>query len=111
MLENALPLDCSAEDRRASSLTSCENLSAPDARDARAKLAVLAAAVPRAAASLRPDPKAVSAIRSAALMASSELSGFFAKLVFFEFFSRFFTLLKRDALANSVVIDDWLVSI
>lgn len=49
-----------------------ENLSAPVASDTRARLAVFAAAVPKAAANLRPDPKAVKAICSAAFIASDE---------------------------------------
>ena len=58
--------------RRASSCTSVENLSAPDAKEAKASPAVLAATVPRAAASLRPDARAAIAICSPAFIASSE---------------------------------------
>lgn len=61
-----------AYDRRASSLTSSENLSAPDAKEARANPAVLAATLPNAAASLRPEANAAIAICSPALIASSE---------------------------------------
>jgi hypothetical protein len=59
-------------DRRASSFTSFENLSAPDAKEAKASPAVFAAAVPNAAASLRLDANAAMAICSPALIASSE---------------------------------------
>jgi hypothetical protein len=65
-------LDRPSLDRRASSFTSFENLSAPDAREAKASPAVLAAAVPKAAASLRLDANAAIAICSPALIASSE---------------------------------------
>ena len=47
-------------------------MSAPDAREAKASPAVLAAAVPNAAASLRLDANAAIAICSPALIASSE---------------------------------------
>jgi len=60
------------EELRASFLTSSENLSAPVARDARAILVVLAATLPKAAASLRPELKAANATCSAALIASRE---------------------------------------
>ena len=56
----------------ASSFTSSENLSAPDANEAKASPAVLAATVPKAAASLSPEAKAAIAICSPALIASSE---------------------------------------
>jgi hypothetical protein len=59
-------------DLSASSLTSDENLSAPDAKEANARLAVFAAAVPKAAASFRLEAKAAIAISSPALIASSE---------------------------------------
>ena len=65
-------LDRPSFDRRASSFTSFENLSAPDAREANASPAVLAAAVPKAAASFRLDANAAIAICSPALIASSE---------------------------------------
>ncbi len=60
------------EELRASFLTSSENLSAPVARDARARLVVFAATLPKAAASLRPELKAANATCSAALIASWE---------------------------------------
>ena len=56
----------------ASSFTSFENLSAPDAKEARASPAVFAAAVPKAAASFRLEAKAAIAISSPALIASLE---------------------------------------
>ncbi len=56
----------------ASSFTSSENLSAPDANEAKASPAVLAATVPKAAASLSPEANAAIAICSPALIASSE---------------------------------------
>jgi hypothetical protein len=65
-------LDLPSLDRRASSFTSFENLSAPVAREAKASPAVFAAAVPKAAASLRLDANAAMAICSPALIASSE---------------------------------------
>ena len=65
-------LDIPLLDRRASSFTSFENLSAPDAKEAKASPAVFAAAVPKAAASLRLDANAAIAICSPALIASSE---------------------------------------
>ena len=59
-------------DRSASCLTSSENLSAPDAMDASAKLVVFAATVPKAAASFSPEAKAARARSSAALIDSLE---------------------------------------
>src|SRR5690349_4536208 len=59
-------------DFSASCLTSSENLSAPLAIDARARLVVLAATVPKAAASFSPEAKAASARSSAVLMDSLE---------------------------------------
>jgi hypothetical protein len=59
------------EETSASFLTSSENLSAPVANDARARPVVLAATVPKAAASFKPDPKADNATFSAALIAST----------------------------------------
>jgi len=59
-------------DRSASSFTSVENLSAPDAKEAKASPAVFAAAVPKAAASFKVEAKASIAICSPALIASSE---------------------------------------
>src|SRR6266508_3062714 len=56
----------------ASSLTSSENLSAPEANEARARPAVLAATVPKAAASFKPEANAAIAICSPALIASPE---------------------------------------
>jgi hypothetical protein len=53
-------------------LTSSENLSAPVAIDARAKLAVFAATVPNAAASFSPEANAARARSSVALMESLE---------------------------------------
>jgi len=57
-------------DRIASCLTSSENLSAPVAMEARARLVVLAATVPNAAASFSPEANAARARSSAALMES-----------------------------------------
>ena len=57
---------------RASLLTSSENLSAPVANDSKAKLVVLAATVPKAAAIFKPDAKAARATSSATLIASVE---------------------------------------
>jgi hypothetical protein len=59
-------------ERSASCLTSSENLSAPVAMDARAKLVVFAATVPKAAANFRPEANAASARSSAALIDSLE---------------------------------------
>ena len=59
-------------DRSASCLTSSENLSAPVAMDARARLVVFAATVPKAAASFSPEAKAARAKSSAALIDSLE---------------------------------------
>lgn len=66
------PSNAAAVERRASSLTSSENLSAPEASEAKASPAVLAATVPNAAASFKPEANAASAICSPALIASSE---------------------------------------
>ncbi len=57
--------------RSVSFFTRSENLSAPDARDSSARLALLAAAAPKAATSFRPELKAAMAIFSAALITSS----------------------------------------
>src|SRR5438105_14337487 len=65
-------LDLRLLDRRASSCTSRENLSAPVAREAKASPAVFAAAVPKAAASLRLEANAAIAICPPALIASLE---------------------------------------
>ena len=65
-------LDIPSLDRRASSFTSFENLSAPEAKEAKASPAVFAAAVPKAAASFRLDANAAIAICSPALIAFSE---------------------------------------
>ena len=53
-------------------MTSSENLSAPVAMDARARLVVFAATVPKAAASFSPEAKAARARSSAALIDSLE---------------------------------------
>lgn len=58
----------------ASFLTNSENLSAPVASDASARLVVLAATVPNAAAILSPEPNAARATSSAALIASLEVA-------------------------------------
>ena len=58
----------------ASFLTSSENLSAPVASEASARLVVLAATAPNAAASLSPEPNAARATCSAALIASLEVA-------------------------------------
>ena len=57
-------------ERNASCLTSSENLSAPVAMDARARLVVFAATVPKAAASFSPEANAARARSSAALIDS-----------------------------------------
>ena len=72
LLETALGL----EDARASFLTNSENLSAPVAREASARLVVFAATDPKAAASLRPELKAANATSSAVLMGSLEAESF-----------------------------------
>jgi len=59
-------------ERNASCFTSSENLSAPVAMDARAKLVVFAATVPKAAASFSPEANAARARSSAALIDSLE---------------------------------------
>ena len=59
-------------DFSASCLTSSENRSAPVAIEARARLVVLAATVPKAAASFSPEANAAKARSSAALMESLE---------------------------------------
>src|SRR2546428_326068 len=56
----------------ASSFTSFENLSAPDAKEASASPAVFAAAVPKAAASFRLEANAAIAICSPAFFASTD---------------------------------------
>jgi len=63
----------------ASSFTSFENLSAPDAKEAKASPAVFAAAVPKAAASFRLEANAAIAICSPALIASSEDTRLFVR--------------------------------
>ena len=62
-------------ERNASCLISSENLSAPVAIDASARLVVLAATVPNAAASFSPEANAVNARSSAALRDSREAEG------------------------------------
>jgi len=59
---------------RASFFTSSENLSAPDAMEAKARLVVFAATVPNAAANRSPAAKALNATSSAALIESVEAS-------------------------------------
>ncbi len=59
-------------ERIASFLTSSENLSAPVAMDAKARLVVFAATVPNAAASFSPEANAARARSSAALIDSLE---------------------------------------
>ena len=100
-------------DRRDSSLTSSENLSAPDANEANARLAVLAATVPKAAANFRPDPNAASAIRSPARIVSSELFvlSLLGWLALPSFLLGFFAFFERDALAKSVTMDGHVVDI
>ena len=56
-------------------MTSSENLSAPVAMDARARLVVFAATVPKAAASFSPEANAARARPSAALIDSLEAEG------------------------------------
>ena len=63
--------------RVASDLTNSANRSAPDAIEASARLAVLAATVLNAAAILNPDPSAAKAASSAILEASSAFSSRF----------------------------------
>ena len=65
-------------------MISSENLSAPVAIEAKAKLVVLAATVPKAAASFSPEANAASARSSAALMDSleAEISRLPAELLF-----------------------------
>ena len=100
-------------DRRVSSLTSSENLSAPDASEANARLAVLAAAVPKAAANFRPDPNAARAIRSPARIASSELSvlSLLGWLALLSLPLGDFAFFERDAPAKSVTMDGRVLSI
>ena len=100
-------LDLPSLDRRASSCTSFENLSAPDAKEAKASPAVLAAALPKAAASLRLDANAAIAICSPAWIASSEETRWF--LVrgsrFESFFLEFRVLVERDVLGKAYDFD------
>ena len=100
-------LDLLSFDRRASSCTSFENLSAPVAREAKASPAVLAAAVPKAAASLRLDANAAIAICSPALIASSEETRWlFIRGSRFEIlFLDFPAALERDALGKVCYCD------
>lgn len=98
-------------DRSASFLTSSENVSAPVDKEARARLAVLAATVPNAAASLNPELKAAIATSSATLMASLEAvsPSFPCKARCEEGFREaksilFALLLRRVDLANGVTI-------
>jgi len=100
-------LDLPSLVRRASSFTSFENLSAPDAKEANASPAVFAAAVPNAAASLRLDAKAAIAICSPALIASSEDT---RRLVvrasrFASFFLEFRVAVDRDVLGKVCYCD------
>lgn len=71
-------------ERVASCLTNSENLSAPVAIDARAMPVVLAATLPKAAASFNPDENAARARSSAALIDSldAEMSPLFGKRAF-----------------------------
>ena len=89
-------------DRRASSDTSFENLSAPVAKDASASAAVLAAAVPKAAASFRLEANAVIAICSPALIASSEETrwSFFLRFRFVSFFLELCVAIEWDVLGK-----------
>ncbi|OLE88076.1 MAG: hypothetical protein AUF79_13825 [Crenarchaeota archaeon 13_1_20CM_2_51_8] len=85
----------------ASSFTSFENLSAPDAKEVKASPAVFAAAVPKAAASFRLEAKAAMAICSPALIASSEDTRLFVRGSRFESF-----LLEFRAAAERGVLDN-----
>jgi hypothetical protein len=89
-------------DLRASSFTSVENLSAPDAKDAKASPAVLAATVPKAAASFRVEANAAMAICSPALIASSEETRWlFVRGSRFEsFFLEFRAAVEREVLGK-----------
>ena len=100
-------------DRRVSSLTSSENLSAPDASEANARLAVLAATVPNAAANFRPDPNAARAIRSPARMVASELSvlSLLGRWALLSLLLGFFAFFERDAPAKRVTVDGHVVDI
>ena len=93
-------LDLRLLDRRDSSCTSPENLSAPVAREVKASPAVFAAAVPKAAASLRLDVNAAIAICSPALIASSEETRwlFILGSRFESFFLEFPAALERELL-------------
>jgi len=94
-------LDLLLLDRRASSCTSLENLSAPVAREAKASPAVFAAAVPKAAASLRLEANAAIAICSPALIASSEDTRLFVRGSRFEsFFLEFRAAVERGVLGK-----------
>jgi hypothetical protein len=100
-------LDRPSWDRWASSFTSFENLSAPDAKDANASPAVFAAAVPNAAASLRLDAKAAIAICSPALIASSEDNRWLVVRAsrFASFFLEFRVAVDRDVLGKVCYCD------
>ena len=95
-------LDLRLLDRRASSCTSRENLSAPVAREAKASPAVFAAAVPKAAASLRLEANAAIAICSPALIASLEdTCRLFVRVPRFEsFFLEFRVAVERGVLGK-----------
>ncbi len=91
----------------ASSFTSFENLSAPDAKEAKASPAVFAAAVPKAAASFRLEANAAIAICSPALIASSEDTRLFIRGYSFEsFFLEFRAAVERRVLGK-VCQRDW----
>jgi len=82
-------------------------LSAPDAKEAKASPAVLAAAVPKAAASLRLEANAAIAICSPALIASSdETRLLLARRSSFEsFFLEFRAVVERDVLGKAYDFD------
>jgi len=86
----------------ASSFTSFENLSAPDAKEAKASPAVFAAAVPKAAASFRLEANAAIAISSPALIASSEDTRwlFVRESRFESFLLEFRAAVERGVLGN-----------
>ena len=65
-------VDFRDEEARASFFTSSENVSAPEASEARARLVVFAATVPKAAAKRSPDANADIATSSAALIVLAE---------------------------------------
>jgi hypothetical protein len=82
-------------------------LSAPDAKDANASPAVLAAAVPNAAASFRVEENAAMAICSPALIASSEDTRFLVVRAscFASFFLEFPVAVDRDVLGKVCYCD------